>query len=339
MIIEALEKLLNNVSLTEGEMAQVMDEVMSGKTSTTLIASLLTALRIKGETVDELTGAAKIMRSKVNPISVLAPSDSFLLDTCGTGGDGKSTFNISTVAAFVISGAGVKVAKHGNRSVTSKCGSADLMEALGVNIEIPVKKVEESINTVNIGFLYAPLFHGAMKHVAPVRKELGFRTIFNILGPLTNPADAPAQLLGVFAEHLTEICAQVLKNLGSRHALVVHGSDSLDEITITGETKISELANNEIKTYRLNPRNLGLDLGKLSDLRGESVEHNRRITLEILDGKKGIQRDVVLINSAAGLIAAGKASDFSEGIEQASKSIDSGSARVKLEQLIQFTNT
>jgi anthranilate phosphoribosyltransferase len=339
MIIAALEKLANNVSLTEDEMAQVMDEVMSGKTSTTQIASLLTALRIKGETVDELTGAAKIMRSKVKPISVLAPSDSFLLDTCGTGGDGKSTFNISTVAAFVISGAGVKVAKHGNRSVTSQCGSADLMEALGVNIEIPVKKIEESINTVNMGFLYAPLFHSAMKHVAPVRKELGFRTIFNILGPLTNPADAPAQLLGVFAEHLTDICAQVLKNLGSRHALVVHGSDNLDEITITGETRISELANNEIKTYRLNPRNLGLELGKLSDLTGKSIEHNRRITLEILNGKKGIQRDVVLINSAAGLIAAGKAQDFTEGIAQASQSIDSGSARVKLEQLIQFTNS
>jgi anthranilate phosphoribosyltransferase len=278
------------------------------------------------------------MRSKVNPLSVATPSDTFLLDTCGTGGDGMSTFNISTVAAFVISGAGVKVAKHGNRSVTSKCGSADLMEALGVNIEIPVKKVEESINTVNIGFLYAPLFHGAMRHVAPARKELGFRTLFNILGPLTNPANAPAQLLGVFADHLTEICAQALKNLGSRHALVVHGSDSLDEITITGETKISELANNEIRTYRLNPRNLGLELGELSDLMGESIEHNKRIALGILDGKKGTQRDVVLLNSAAGLIAAGKVLDFSDGIIQASQSIDSGSARAKLEQLVQFTN-
>ena len=338
MITKALAKLLDNISLTESEMAQVMDEVMSGKTSATQIASLLTALRIKGETVDELTGAARIMRSKVNSISVSAPVDTFLLDTCGTGGDGKSTFNISTVAAFVIAGAGIKVAKHGNRAVTSQCGSADLLEALGVNIEIPVKKIEASINTVNIGFLYAPLFHGAMKHVASVRRELGFRTIFNILGPLTNPAQAPAQLLGVFDDHLTETCAQVLKNLGSRHALVVHGSDNLDEITITGETKISELTNNKIKTYRLNPRNLGLELGKLSDLTGESIEHNRRITLEILDGKKGFQRDVVLLNSAAGLIASGKAFDFKEGITQASKSIDSGSARAKLEQLIQFTN-
>jgi anthranilate phosphoribosyltransferase len=338
MIIEALEKLLNNVSLTQDEMAQVMDEVMSGKTSNTRIASLLTALRLKGETVDELTGAARTMRSKVNPISVSAPSDTFLLDTCGTGGDGMSTFNISTIAAFVIAGSGVKVAKHGNRSVTSKCGSADLMEALGVKIEIPVKKIEESVNTVNIGFLYAPLFHSAMKHVAPVRKELGFRTIFNILGPLTNPAHAPAQLLGVFADHLTETCALVLQNLGSRHALVVHGSDNLDEITITGETKISELANNEIKTYSLNPASLGLKPGKLSDLTGQNIEHNRRITMEVLDGKKGIQRDVVLLNSAAGLVAAEKASDFKEGIAQASESIDSGNARAKLEQLIQFTN-
>lgn len=338
MIIEALEKLVNNVSLTEGEMTQVMEEVMSGKADTAQIASLLTALRIKGETVDELTGAARIMRSKVNPLSVSAPCDTFLLDTCGTGGDGKSTFNISTVAAFVIAGSGIKVAKHGNRSVTSRCGSADLLEALGVNIEIPVKKVEESINTVNIGFLYAPLFHGAMKNVAPVRKKLGFRTIFNILGPLTNPAHAPAQLLGVFADHLTEICAQALKNLGSRHALVVHGSDSLDEITITGETKISELANNEIRTYRLNPCKLGLELGKLSDLMGEGIEDNKRIALEILDGKKGTRRDVVLLNSAGGLIAAGKASNFRDGIIQSSKSIDSGCARAKLEQLIQFTN-
>jgi anthranilate phosphoribosyltransferase len=212
------------------------------------------------------------------------------------------------------------------------------MEALGVRIEIPVKKVENSISTVGIGFLYAPLFHGAMKHVAPVRKELGFRTIFNILGPLTNPASAPAQLLGVFSDQLTEICARVLKNLGSRHALVVHGSDNLDEITITGDTKISELVNNEIKTYTFSPRNLGLELGKLSDIRGESIEHNKRITLEILDGKKGIQRDVILLNSAAGLIASGKASDFNEGITLASDSIDSGSAREKLDRLIQFTN-
>ena len=181
---------------------------------------------------------------RLTTIAITPTPDTLLLDTCGTGGDGKSTFNISTVAAFVIAGAGVKVAKHGNRSVTSKCGSADLMEALGVNLNVPVKKTEECINLVNLGFLYAPLFHSAMKHVAPVRKELGFRTIFNILGPLTNPAHAPAQLLGVFAEHLTETCAQVLKNLGTQHALVVHGSDNLDEITITGESKISELVNN-----------------------------------------------------------------------------------------------
>jgi anthranilate phosphoribosyltransferase len=338
MITHAIDKLLDNNSLSESEMADVMDEVMSGKTSTTQIASLLTALRIKGETVDELTGAARIMRSKANRISPTTPSDSFLLDTCGTGGDGKSTFNISTVAAFVIAGSGVKVAKHGNRSVTSHCGSADLMEALGINIEIPLEKVEESINTVNMGFLYAPFFHSAMRHVAPVRKALGFKTIFNILGPLTNPAHAPAQLLGVFAEHLTEICAQVLKNLGSQHALVVHGSDKLDEISITGETKISELVNGKINTYSFNPLNLGLKLGKLSDLRGESIKHNKRIALEILEGKNGVQRDVVLLNSAAGLLAAGKASDFSEGILQASKSIDSGGAREKLEHLIQFTN-
>jgi anthranilate phosphoribosyltransferase len=315
-----------------------MDHVMSGEANRVHIAALLTALRVKGETIDEITAAARIMRTKVTAISITPPRDTLLLDTCGTGGDKKSTFNISTVAAFVIAGAGVKIAKHGNRSVTSTCGSADLMEALGVNLNIPVKKIEECINLANLGFLYAPLFHSAMKHVAPVRKELGFRTIFNILGPLTNPAHAPAQLLGVFAEHLTETCAQVLKNLGSQHALVVHGSDNLDEITITGESKISELVNGSITTYNLNPATLGIDRGKPSDLIGESVEQNHRITLEILDGKLGAQRNVVLLNSAAGLIAAGKASDFSEGIALASQSIDSGNAKRTLSELIRFTN-
>jgi anthranilate phosphoribosyltransferase len=209
---------------------------------------------------------------------------------------------------------------------------------LGVNLNVPVKKIEECINLLNLGFLFAPLFHSAMKHVAPVRKELGFRTIFNILGPLTNPAHAPAQLLGVFAEHLTETCAQVLKNLGSKHALVVHGSDNLDEVTITGESKISELFNNVITTYNLNPITLGIELGKPSELIGESVEHNHRITLEILEGKKGTQRNVVLLNSAAGLIAAGKATDFSEAIALASQSIDSGSAKKILTELIRVTN-
>lgn len=338
MIARALEKLADKISLSQDEMSQVMDEVMSGEASHVQIAALLTALRIKGETIDELTAAARIMRTKVTTISITPSDDTLLLDTCGTGGDKKSTFNISTVSAFVIAGAGVKIAKHGNRSVTSKCGSADLMEALGVNLNIPVRKTEECINLANLGFLYAPLFHSAMKHVAPVRKELGFRTIFNILGPLTNPAHAPAQLLGVFGEHLTETCAQVLQNLGSKHALVVHGSDKLDEITITGESKISELVNNAITTYNLNPTTFGLELGKPSDIVGESVEDNHRITLEILDGRMGPQRDVVLLNSAAGLIAAGKASDFSEGIALASQSIDSGSAKNVLSELIRLSN-
>ena len=338
MIARALEKLADKISLTQTEMSQVMDEVMSGEASHVQIASFLTALRIKGETIDEITAAARIMREKVNSISITPSRDTLLLDTCGTGGDRKSTFNISTVAAFVIAGAGVKIAKHGNRSVTSTCGSADLMEALGVNLNVPVTKTEECINLVNLGFLYAPLFHSAMKYVAPVRKELGFRTIFNILGPLTNPAHAPAQLLGVFAEHLTETCAQVLKNLGAEHALVVHGSDNLDEITITGETKISELVNDAVMTYNLNPVTLGIELGKPSDLIGESVEQNHRIALEILDGKMGAQRNVVLLNSAAGLVAAGKASNFSEGIAVASQSIDSGSAKRILSELVRVTN-
>lgn len=338
MISQALEKLVDKLDLTENEMTQVMDEVMSGSSNASQIAALLTALRIKGETIDELTAAARVMRTKVNKITITPPPDTFLLDTCGTGGDSKSTFNISTVAAFVVAGAGVKVAKHGNRSVTSKCGSADLMESLGVNLDIPVNKVEECINLVNLGFLYAPLFHSAMKHVAPVRKELGFRTMFNILGPLTNPAHAPAQLLGVFNAHLTEVCAQVLKNLGTQHALVVHGSDNLDEITITGKSKITELVDNMIKTYYITPADLGIEPGSPSDLTGKSVEHNRRIALDILDGKKGVQRDVVLLNSAAGLIAAGKAQDFNEGIASASHSIDSGSAKSVLSELIRVTN-
>lgn len=338
MILSLLPKIMDRENLSEAEMYGAMDEIMCGQAAPAQIGAFLTALRMKGETVTELTAAAKVMRHHVTPINAVGKNPPFLLDTCGTGGDNKSTFNISTVAALVIAGAGVTVAKHGNRSVTSTCGSADLMEALGVNINAPVPIVEECINRVGFGFLYAPLFHRAMKHVAPVRKELGIRTIFNLLGPLTNPAMAPTQLTGVYAGELTELFALVLRNLGSQHALIVHGSDHLDEITITGTTQITELRDGTVTTYDLDPAALNMDLANPSDLRGEGREDNVAIARDVLNGKRGPQRDVVLLNSAAGLIAAGKAKDFGEGIALAAHAIDTGSAGNILGQLLRVSN-
>jgi anthranilate phosphoribosyltransferase len=338
MIVSVLPKIIDAMNLSEAEMTGVMEEIMTGKASPAQMGAFLTAIRIKGETITELTAAAKVMRNHVTPLNAKGKNGTFLLDTCGTGGDKKSTFNISTVAAFVIAGAGVTVAKHGNRSVTSTCGSADLMQALGININVSVKIIEDCIDQVGLGFLYAPLFHSAMRYVAPVRKEIGVRTIFNMLGPLTNPAMAPAQLIGVYDAQLTEIFSMVLKNLGSKHALIVHGSDHLDEITTTGTSKITELKGDTIETYYLDPAAFDIDPPNPSDLRVEDREHSVAITYAILNGQRGAQRDVVLLNSAAGLIAAGKAKDFREGIDTAAQSIDSGSAHNILKELVRVTN-
>ena len=338
MIFSVLPKIIDGSDLSHAEMTGVMEEIMTGKAAPAQMGAFLTALRIKGETITELTAAARVMRSHVTPLRAHGKNDTFLLDTCGTGGDKQSTFNISTVAAFVIAGAGVAVAKHGNRSVTSTCGSADLMEGLGVNINVSVKMIEDCIDQIGLGFLYAPLFHSAMKYVAPVRKEIAVRTIFNMLGPLTNPAMAPAQLIGVYDAQLTETFATVLKNLGSKHALIVHGSDHLDEITTTGTSKITALKGDTLETYYLDPAAFGIDPASPSDLRVEDRKHSVSITYDILNGKAGPQRDVVLLNSAAGLIAAGKAKDFREGIVIAAHSIDSGNAHSILRELVRVTN-
>ncbi|RMF88295.1 MAG: anthranilate phosphoribosyltransferase [Nitrospinota bacterium] len=333
MIVEAIQHLVNGKDLSEQEAAQVMAEIMNGEATPAQIAAFLTALRIKGETIAEITGCARVMREKARRIHTTYPN---VVDTCGTGGDGSHTFNISTIAALVVAAAGVPVAKHGNRSVSSKCGSADLLRTLGVNIELPPERVEACLAELGIAFLFAPLLHGAMKYAIGPRREIAIRTIFNILGPLTNPAGAQAQLLGVYSASLTEVLAGVLANLGSRRAFVVHGSDGLDEITLTGETKVTELRDREIKTYQITPEDFGLQRTTPETLKGDDPETNARIALEILHGKKGPQRDVVVLNAGFALVAGGGASSVEEGIAKASEAIDSGAALAKLEALQAF---
>jgi len=293
------------------------------------------ALATKGETFTELAGAARAMRRKATRIQVTADT---VVDTCGTGGDRAHTFNISTTAAFVVAGRGVTVAKHGNRSVSSKCGSADLLEALGVRLDVDAEVVEEAIREIGIGFLFAPLFHGAMRHAAKARKEVGVRSIFNMLGPLTNPAGANCQLLGVYAPELTEMFARSLQLLGTRRAFVVHGHDGLDEITMCAPTRVSELKDGLIRTYDLTPQQLLGRQARPEDLVGGDPSVNADITRRILSGEKGPKRDVVVVNAAAALVAAGMAGDLSEGVNQAEASIDQGAATAKLDWLVRFTN-
>ncbi len=335
MIKEAISRVVAGEDLAREEAAAVMDEVMSGRATDAQIAAFLVALRLKGETAEEIVGSAQVMRQKVTPIRT---KQKVVVDTCGTGGDGYGTFNISTAAAFVAAGAGVYVAKHGNRSVSSHCGSADVMEALGINIEISPERMERCLDEAGIGFLFAPLLHGAMKYAIGPRRQIGIRTIFNILGPLTNPAGAKRQLIGVYDAGLTEVIADVLRSLGSEYAFVVHGSDGLDEITLTGPTKVSELAKGEIRTYLVEPEEFGLSKAELKDLLGGSVEENAEIILSILGGRRGPKRDVVLLNAGTTIVAAGGAETIAEGIEIAAESIDSGRALEKLEQLRRLSN-
>ncbi|HSB34857.1 MAG TPA: anthranilate phosphoribosyltransferase [Nitrospirota bacterium] len=335
MIKEAIAKVVAKVNLTEAEAEAVMREIMQGEATDAQIASYITALRMKGETVEEITGSARVMREKAVPVRVDAQ---YQLDTCGTGGDMAHTFNISTTAAFVVAGTGVTVAKHGNRSVSSKSGSADVLQALGVNIEVPAHRVEECMREVGIGFLFAPLMHLAMKYAIGPRREVGIRTIFNVLGPLTNPARVKSQIMGVYAADMTAPLAQALGNLGALHAFVVHGMDGLDEITITDRTRISEFRSGTVKDYFIHPSDFGLPAGKAEDLKGGDAKDNAAITVEILKGRKGARRDVVLLNAAAGLVASGRAADIRGGVKLAEESIDSGAALKKLEELKAFTS-
>ena len=335
MIRDSLHKLIDRKDLTKQEAFEAMSEIMSGNVSEPLMASFLTALRMKGETVAEIAGCAQAMREKATKVSTRHTN---VIDTCGTGGDSVGTFNISTAAAIIACGAGAVVAKHGNRAISSKCGSADVLKALGVNIEIPKEKVERCLDDVGIAFLFAPLMHGAMKYAAPVRRELGLRTVFNILGPLTNPAGAKRQLLGVFQARLTEPMAQVLLELGSERAMVVHGEGGLDEISTLGKTKISELKDGSVTTYEFIHSAVNIPAGTLAEIAGGDAELNARIVRDILDGKKGAHRSIAVFNAGAALYVAGKAATFKEGVKLAEESIDSLNAKKKLQQLIDATN-
>ncbi len=334
MIQEAIAKLVERKNLTQQEAEQVMNEIMEGKATDAQIAAFLISLRMKTETIEEITACAKIMREKANTIN---PKAHYLVDTCGTGGDKSGTFNISTAAAFVAAGAGVSVAKHGNKSVSSKCGSADVLAALGVNIQLEPKMVEKCIEEIGIGFMFAPLFHPAMKYVMNARKETGVRTVFNILGPMTNPAGAKSQVIGVFNPALMKDIANVMKNLGSRHVMIVNG-DGLDEITIAGKTKVAELKDNKINVYDINPEDYGFNISPLNEILGGDAQENANIIISILKGAEGPKRDVVLLNAGAAIYVSGKVSGLKEGIEAAKQSIDSGAALKKLEALKEFTN-
>ena len=335
MIQEAIKDLIAGADLGRARTRAAMDQIMSGQATDAQIGAFLVALRIKGETVDEIAGCAEVMREKATPIATTRPD---LIDTCGTGGDDSGTFNISTAVAFVACGAGLAVAKHGNRSISSHCGSADVLAALGVNVEASPEKVGECIDEVGIGFLFAVALHGAMKHAIGPRRELATRTVFNVLGPLTNPAGAKRQLIGVYDGALTEALAGVLGQLGSERALVVHGSDGLDEITLTGPTQVSELRDGRVSTRQIDPRDFGLQLAPAEALQGGDAAYNARILREVLDGREGPRRDVVLINAAAAIAVGGRAEDTTAGLELARASIDSGRARQALDRLVEVSN-
>lgn len=336
MIKDLLKKVVLGENLSEEEAVIAMEQIMGGNATSAQIAGLLTALKIKGETIEEITGFARVMRSKATPVYSTHP---MLVDTCGTGGDGANTFNISTIAALVLAGAGVKVAKHGNRSVSSQCGSADVLEALGVNLNLETDEVTACLDKVGIAFLYAPALHGAMKHAAIPRRELGFRTVFNILGPLTNPAGAQIQVLGVYSVRLVRMLADVLLRLGSERAYVVHGAGGLDELSPVGSGVICEVKGGEINEFILDPSTKGFASARVDQLSGGSPQENANIALSILDGERGARRDAVLMNVALGLMASEVAKDFDTGVELAAQSIDGGSAREKLQEMINFTTS
>jgi anthranilate phosphoribosyltransferase len=342
IIIEAVRTLVERRDLTRIEAAAAMEAIMSGAATNAQIAAFLTALRMKGETVEELIGFAQVMRQKAvrvrtrpDDVAGLTGTDrDMLIDTCGTGGDAAGTFNVSTATAFVVAGAGLRVAKHGNRSVSSLCGSADVVETLGVNLDLSPQKVARCVEEVGIGFLYAPLLHTAMKHVMAARREMGVRTVFNMLGPLTNPAGANAQVIGVYAPALTEPLARVLAELGTHRAFVVHGAAGLDEISNTGESRISEVREGVVRTFTVRPEDFGVPRASIGDLLGGDREQNAEIIRAILAGEPGPRRDIVLMNASAALVVGGRARDLKEGVELAARSIDSSTARQKLGRLV-----
>src|SRR5881296_3336544 len=342
IITEAVRALVDRRDLTRVEAAAAMEAIMTGAATGAQIGAFLTALRMKGETVEELIGFAQVMRQKVvrirargDDVAGISGTDrEMLIDTCGTGGDAAGTFNVSTATAFVVAGAGLKVAKHGNRSVSSLCGSADVVETLGISLDLTPAKVARCVDEVGIGFLYAPLLHTAMKHVMAARREMGIRTVFNMLGPLTNPAGANAQIIGVYSDALTEPLARALAELGTLRAFVVHGEDGLDEISNTGESRVSEVRGGGVRTMTVRPEDFGLTRASIADLLGGDREQNAEIIRAILGGDPGARREIVLMNAAAALVAGGRARDLKEGVELAARSIDSSTARQKLGRLV-----
>jgi anthranilate phosphoribosyltransferase len=347
MITDALHVIANHhQSLAREQARTVMTEVLSGKCSDAQIAALLVALHMKGETVEEIVGFAEAIRAEAayleiarnSTVDVSGTERDALVDTCGTGGDASGTFNISTAAALVVAGAGVRVAKHGNRSVSSKCGSADVMEALGVNINLPLTSLTACLEKVGFAFLFAPAIHSAMKYVQPARRELRLRTVFNLLGPLTNPARASAQVVGVYSADLVEKLAEALTILGLRRGLVVHGADGLDEITITGPTRVAEVRDAQVRSYEITPEEFGLKRATLEEISGGDAGANAAIIREILEGKKSARRDIVLLNAGAALVAARRADHLTQALPLAAQSIDTGAARENLSALVRFTN-
>ncbi|MCD6186371.1 MAG: anthranilate phosphoribosyltransferase [Deltaproteobacteria bacterium] len=334
MFKKYLNQIIHGKNLNEAEMYAMIMEIFSGNITDAQIGAFMAALATKGETFEEVAGAAKAMRSKAYHLDITGVD---VIDTCGTGGDGAKTFNISTTTAFVVAGCGLKVAKHGNRSVSSQCGSADLLEVLGVKIDADPAIAARAVSETGIGFFFAPLFHGAMKYVARARKEIGVRSIFNMIGPLTNPANANCQLIGVYALELTELMANALKLLGSKRAFVVHGYDGLDEVTICAPTRISELKDQKIKTYDVFPNEFFSTSCKPEDIMGGNPKKNAEITLEIFNGKSGPKRDIVILNASFALVAGGKAKNILDGIQIAGTSIDNGAALQKLDELVRFS--
>lgn len=335
MIREAIERLVSGRSLTRKASAGVMSEIMSGEATPAQIGAFMAALRMKGETPEEIAGMASVMREKSLHVHVDQP----VVDTCGTGGDASKTFNISTTAAFVVAGAGVRVAKHGNRSMSSSTGSADVLERLGVKIDLGPSGVEECIARIGVGFMFAQTFHPSMKYAAAPRKEIGIRTVFNMLGPLTNPAGARSQLVGVADPETGEKMARALKILGTHHAIVIHGTDGLDEMTLNGESQVWELKNGKIDSYTVTPTELGFDKIHSSELRVPNVRESARVVREVLNGAAGPTRNVVVVNAAAALVAAERVLSMKQGVRAAAESIDSGAAESKLNHLIQLSQT
>jgi anthranilate phosphoribosyltransferase len=348
MIKEGIAKIVRGKNLSEKETEMAMDEILSGKATSAQISSFLTALRMKGETVDEITGAARAVRARAIKMQLtnhmvnidrdeINVEDETILDTCGTGGDGTNTFNVSTATALVVAAGGIKVAKHGQRTESNHCGSANVLEALGLELNISRTDAERCIHEVGIGFLYAPLFYGAMKYPAVPRREIGIRTIFNLLGPLTNPAGATAQILGVYDSDLTEKMARVLKRLGTREAFVVCGEGTFDEISICGPTRVSHLKDGEITSFDITPEEYGFEKAKPEEIRGGDAKENAQIIRDILEGQRGAKRDMVLLNAGAAFVAAGFDRNLEQGIERARDAIDSGRAKEKLHSLVSFT--